>query len=68
MLFLWVSLFMSPRLGTPGASSVSRTAEGSEEKPWPNAHELLLRAGSGNLYKHGVREPAESEAEEQISC
>jgi len=40
-LFLWASFLTSP-LGPPGASSAERRAEGSEEKPWPMAHELLL--------------------------
>lgn len=43
MLFLWASVFISPTPGPPGASSVVRKAEGSEEKPWLNAQEPLLR-------------------------
>ena len=61
MLFLWVSVFISPIVGPPGASSVKRRAEGSEEKPWLNAQELLLRPGSGNLYKQEVRDPGDRE-------
>ena len=60
-LFLWASVFTSPTLGPPGASSVERKAEGSEEKLWPNAQEPLLKPWSGNLYKQGVRDPAERE-------
>lgn len=60
-LFLWASVFTSPTPGPPGASSVERKAEGSEEKLWPNAQEPLLKPWSGNLYKQGVRDPAERE-------
>lgn len=62
-LFRWASAFTSPMLGPPGASSVERKAEGSEEKPWLNAQEPLLKPWSGNLYKQGVRDPAERERE-----
>lgn len=61
ILFLWPSLFISP-LGPPGASSVERRAEGSEEKPWLNAQEPLLRPWSGNLYKQEVRDPSKTES------
>lgn len=61
ILFLWLSLFIS-LLGPPGASSVERRAEGSEEKPWLNAQEPLLRPWSGNLYKQEVRDPSKTES------
>lgn len=60
-LFLWVSVFISMTAGPPGASSVERKAEGSEEKPWLNAEEPLPRPWSGNLYKQGVRDPGEKD-------
>lgn len=58
-VFPWGSAFTSTMPGPPGASSVDRKAEVSEEKPWLSAQEPLLSPWSGNLYRQGVRDPAE---------
>lgn len=62
--FPWMSAFTSPTPGPPGASSADRKAEVSEEKPWLNAQEPPLSPWSGNLYRHGVRDPGEQTKKE----
>lgn len=60
MVFLWMSIFISPTPWPPVVSSVERMAGGSVEKPWLKAHEPLLSPWSGNLYKQGVSDPRET--------